>query len=184
VKLTQVGRPIPEEGEENLIRFTHLQRQGNADRSWDSAADHAGGPQVPARDVGNVHRATSPTAVARFLAQEFSHHQRDVRSLSDGVAVATVVVDDQILWPERSYTAYRGGFLSDGQMHGAVHQTPDVQFLGLFLKVPGLAHLLEYPGQFLVTQLSHEIPFLVCQDRLALFDISFFCDHHMLCLSF
>ena len=64
--------------------------------------------------------------------------------------VATVVVDDQVLRPERCDAAYRGSFLSDGQMHGPVHLAAYVQILGLLLKVPDLAHLLQHPGQLLM----------------------------------
>ena len=149
VKLAQVGCAIAEVGQQHLIGMAHLQGQGDTHRGGDAAADHAGGPQVAARDVGDVHRAAAPPAVARLLAQELGHHQRDVGPLGNGVAVAAMVVDNQVIRPERRDAAHRRSFLPNGEVHGAMDQAAHVQLLGFFLKVANLAHLLQHPDQLL-----------------------------------
>ena len=67
-----------------------------------------------------------------------------------------VVVDDQVVRFERGDAAHRRSFHADGKVHRAVDQTPDVEFLSLFLKVAGLAHFLEHPGQLFAGQLLQE----------------------------
>jgi len=55
MKFTQIGGPVTEEGQQNLVGASHLQGQGNTHRGGNSAADHPGCAQVAAGNISDVH---------------------------------------------------------------------------------------------------------------------------------
>ena len=68
------------------------------------------------------------------------------------MAVPAVVMDDQVLGPQRRNAADGTGFLSNRKVHRAMHQAAHIQILGFFFKVADLAHPLQHPGQLFTRQ--------------------------------
>jgi hypothetical protein len=95
-----------------------------------------------------MHRTAPPAAVTWLTAQELGHHRGKIGAFRNRMAMAAMVMDDQVLGPERSNAAHRSRFLSNRQMHGAMHLPPYVKVLCFFFKVADLAHSLQHPNQF------------------------------------
>ena len=116
-----IGCAVAEDGDDDLLAALHLQSQPDADRMRDAAAHDAVRPQVVGGEIGDVHRAAAPAAVAGILAQELGHHQVDIRTLGDEVPVPAMVVDEVIILVDRHAQADCYSLLPRRKVHGAMH---------------------------------------------------------------
>ena len=73
------------------------------------------------------------------------------------MAVAPMVMDDQILGPQRRNAADRARFLSNRKVHRAMHLPAYIQILCFFFKVADLAHPLQHPGQLFTRQFFQQM---------------------------
>ena len=81
------GRAVAEEGDRNLARPAQLRGQGRAARVRDPRADDPVATENVEREIGDVHRAAQPLAVARPLPEHLGHHPAKVGPGRDQVAV-------------------------------------------------------------------------------------------------
>ncbi len=90
------GRAVAEEGERRLVGAAQRRGQRGAAGVGDPGADDAVAAEDVEREVGDVHRAAEPLAVARSLAEHLGHHPVQVGAGRDQVAVRAVVADEVV----------------------------------------------------------------------------------------
>ena len=96
VRRALAGRAVAEEGDRRLARPAQLRGQGRAARVRDPGADDPVAAEDVEREVGDVHRAAEPLAVARPLPEHLGHHPAEVGPGRDQVAVRAVMADEVV----------------------------------------------------------------------------------------
>ena len=90
------GGAVAEEGDRRLPRPAQLRGQRGAARVREPGADDPVAAEDVEREVGDVHRAAEPLAVARPLPEHLGHHPAQVGSGRDQVAVRAVMADEVV----------------------------------------------------------------------------------------
>ena len=88
--------PSPKKATAAWLGAAQLRGQGGAARVRDPGADDPVAAEDVEREVGDVHRAAEPLAVARPLAEHLGHHPAQVGAGGDQVAVRAVVADEVV----------------------------------------------------------------------------------------
>ena len=87
---------VAEEGDDRLALAAQLRRERCAGRVRQPGADDPVAAEDLQRQIGDVHRAAEPLAVARPLAEHLGHHPAEVGAGRDQVAVGAVVPDEVV----------------------------------------------------------------------------------------
>ena len=103
-------------------------------------ADDAVAAEDVEREVGDVHRAAEPLAVARPLAEHLGHHPADVRARRDQVAVRAVVADEVVVVAHHARGADRDRLLADAAVRGAEDHALLEELRGAVLEAPDQQH--------------------------------------------
>ena len=90
------GRAVAEERDGRLAGAAQRRRQGGAAGVGEAGADDAVAAEDVEREIGDVHRAAEPLAVAGALAEHLGHHPPQVRTRGDQVPVRAVVPDEVV----------------------------------------------------------------------------------------
>ncbi len=96
VRCALPGRAVAEERERRLVGAAQRRGQRGAAGVGDPGADDAVAAEDVEREIGDVHRAAEPLAVARPLAEHLGHHPVQVGAGGDQVAVRAVVADEVV----------------------------------------------------------------------------------------
>ena len=112
------GGAVAEEGDRRLPRPAQLRGQRRAAGMWKPGADDPVAAEDVEREVGDVHRAAEPLAVARSLAEHLGHHPAQVGSGRDQVAVGAVMPDEIVGVPHRARRADGDRLLPDAAVRG------------------------------------------------------------------
>ena len=123
---------VAEEGDRNRAGLPFLGAERRADRDRQSAADDPVGAEIAPGRLGDVHGTAAAPAIARFAAEEFREHRRQLRALGDAMPVAPVRGSDEIGVAEGNAYADGSRLLPDRQMHRAVAKAANV---GLFRRL-------------------------------------------------
>ena len=111
---------VAEERDHHLIAASELDRERRADRERHGGADDAVGAQDVALQVGDVHRAAEPAAVAGLAPHQLGHHAVGAGALGDAVAMAAVVARDVVVLAQMRAGADRDRLLADVAVRGAL----------------------------------------------------------------
>ena len=90
------GGAVAEEGERRLVGAAQRRGQRGPAGVGNPGADDAVAAEDVEREVGDVHRAAEPLAVARPLAEHLGHHPVQVGAGCDQVAVGAMVADEVV----------------------------------------------------------------------------------------
>ena len=112
--------PVAEKAHRHIGFAQTFCRQSRPHGNRQTAADNAIGPQIAGLDIGNVHRAATPVAIAGFLAEKFRKHPADIGTFGDAVAMAAMGRGDLVGVGQFHAGGHRTGLLPDRQMHGAM----------------------------------------------------------------
>ena len=93
---TLAGGAVAEEREHGLAGVAELRGERGARRVRQAGADDPVAAEDLQLQVGDVHRAAEPLAVARPLPEHLGHHPAEVGAGRDQVAVRAVVADDVV----------------------------------------------------------------------------------------
>ncbi len=96
-----VDRPIAEKADDDLRRLPHLDPHRRSCGDGDTPTNDSVRTQVLQCQAGDVHRSTPAPTVACFSAKEFRHHQTQVMTLGNGVAVAAMCAYDVVFRIQR-----------------------------------------------------------------------------------
>ena len=89
-------RAVAEEGNRRLSGAAQARGQRRSARVRQAGAHDPVAAEDVERQVGNVHRAAEPLAVAGSLAEHLGHHPAEIGSGCDQVAVRAVVADEVV----------------------------------------------------------------------------------------
>ena len=121
-----------------------------------SPAPHACGMPAPddavaaedvEREVGDVHRAAEPLAVARPLAEHLGHHPPQIGAGRDEVPVRAVVADEVVALPHHARGADGDRLLPDAAVGGAEDDALLEQLLRPLLEHADQAHAAVLLGE-------------------------------------
>ena len=104
-------------------------------------ADDAVAAEDVEREVGDVHRAAEPLAVAGALAEHLGHHPAQVGAGRDQVAVRAVVADEEVRLAHRARGADGDRLLPDAAVRGAEDHALAEQLRRALLEAPDQRHL-------------------------------------------
>ena len=90
------GRAVAEERDRRLAGPAQRRGQRRAAGVRDPGADDPVAAEDVEREVGDVHRAAEPLAVARPLPEHLGHHPAEVGAGGDQVPVRAVVADEVV----------------------------------------------------------------------------------------
>ena len=103
-------------------------------RVRDTGADDAVAAEDVEREVGDVHRAAEPLAVAGALAEHLGHHPAQVGAGRDQVAVRAVVADEVVALAHHARRADGDRLLADAAVGGAEDDALLEELLGAVLE--------------------------------------------------
>ena len=103
-------------------------------RVRDAGPDDAVAAEDVEREVGDVHRAAEPLAVARALAEHLRHHPAQVGTGRDQVAVRAVVADEVVPLAHHPGRADRDRLLADAAVRRAEDDALLEELLGAILE--------------------------------------------------
>ena len=146
------GRAVAEEGDADRARAAQLLGQGGAGAESHAGTDDAVRAQDAALEVRDVHRAAEAVAVALGLAHQLGHHPAQFGALGDGVPVAAVVGQDEVLGLQRLAGAGGDGFLADRGMRRALDPAFEEELLGPPLELADAQHGGQHGDQVLARQ--------------------------------
>ena len=92
------------------------------------------------REVGDVHRAAEPLAVAGALAEHLGHHPAEIGAGRDQVAVRAVVPDEVVGLAHRARGADGDRLLADAAVRGADDHARLEELGGAVLEAPDQVH--------------------------------------------
>ena len=147
-----------EEAKDDAVRPLQVLRQRAAGRDRDVPRHNAGRAQVSPLDVGDVHRAAPPPAVAGRRAEQLGHHCVPVRlpllliaghQVTHGAAVPVPAVGagNQVARRDRRDRADRDPLLARGEVRGAADRQGAQQSVDRVLEVADLTHPPQHLGQ-------------------------------------
>ena len=110
---------VAEEGDRDLPAAPDLRTERRAACDRQAGPDDAVAAEDSELDVGDVHRAAEPAAVAARPAHELGHHAAHVAALRDHVPVTAVVADDVVPGRECRGGADGDRLLPDAAVRGA-----------------------------------------------------------------
>ena len=96
VRRALAGGAVAEEGDHRLTGAADFRRERRPRRMRQAGADDPVAAEDLQRQVGDVHRAAEPLAVARPLPEHLGHHPAEVGSGSDQVPVGAVMADEVV----------------------------------------------------------------------------------------
>ena len=113
------GGAVAEERHRRLVGPAQPCAQGRAAGVGETGADDAVAAEDVQRQVGDVHRAAEPLAVARPLPEHLGHHPAEIGSGRDQMAVRAVVADEEIRGTHDAGGADRDRLLADAAVRSA-----------------------------------------------------------------
>ena len=113
------GGAVAEEGDRDLAGAAQLRGQRGAAGVRDAGADDPVAAEDVEREVGDVHRAAEPLAVAGALAEHLGHHPAEIRARRDQVPVRAVVPDEVVGVAHHARGADRDRLLADAAVRRA-----------------------------------------------------------------
>src|SRR5699024_7457008 len=132
---------VTEEADADLIRAAYLGGEARARGDAVSRADDAVGAEDALVPVRDVHGAALALAVACLPAEELSHHEVEVATLGNDVAVAPVRAGDEVVVAQAFADGGRYRLLAQVQVDEAGYLALCKQPRSRALEVPYAAHL-------------------------------------------
>ena len=142
-----VHRAVAEDAGDDARVPEQLHRVRGARRDLDVRADHAVRAEHPDAEVGDVHRAALAAAASALAAEELAHHRLRVRALDQGVAVAAVGGEQQVLALQVRAHPRRARLLADRRMQRSGHEPFLERRERGLLEGAHAAHVAVVPGQ-------------------------------------
>ena len=99
-------------------------------------------PRLPSERSAMCIEPPAAAADARLFGQQLGHHRAHVLALANGVGMAAMRRDDDIVRPQGRDGADAHCFLPGAQVHGAVHLAQGVLLVSRFLKDARELHLV------------------------------------------
>ncbi len=90
------GGPVAKERDRRLLGPAQLRAQRRTACVREPGADDPVAAEDVEREVGDVHRAAEPLAIARPLPEHLGHHPTKIRPGRDQVAVRAVMADEVV----------------------------------------------------------------------------------------
>ena len=149
-----VGSAIAKDANADLLAFLHLQRQPYPNRLWNAPADNAICAEVVGLKISDVHRAAAAVVVAGVFAQEFRHHQVDIRALGDEMSVPAMMINQIVLGTNCQANPCRHRLLPGRKVHRPMDFARRIQLIRHVLKVPDGAHGPIQADQALIRQVQ------------------------------
>ena len=115
-----VGAAVTEEGDDDAVGLAKLVGEGGAGADGHTRGHDAVGAQDVEIEGGDVHGATETATVARLPPHELGHHEVELGSLGDAVAMPPVIADDGVGVGQIGAGARGHRFLPDIAMGGAL----------------------------------------------------------------
>ena len=125
---------VTEEGDHRLAGSPQRGGKPGPARMRHTGPDDAVAAEDVEREVGDVHRAAEPLAVAGALAEHLGHHPAQVGAGGDQVAVRAVVADEVVALAHHPRRADGDRLLADAAVGGAEDDTLLEQLLGAVLE--------------------------------------------------
>ena len=137
---------VAEEGDDSLALAAELGRERCPGGMRQPGADDPVAAEDLEREVGDVHRAAEPLAVARPLAEHLGHHPAEIGAGRNEVAVRAVVADEVVGVPHHACRADGDRLLADAavrrpedhalleELGGAVLEAADQHHLPVLLE--------------------------------------------------
>ena len=113
------GRAVAEERDRRLVRPAKLRGQRRPARVREAGSDDPVAADDVEGEVGDVHRAAEPLAVAGPPAEHLGHHPAHVGTRGDQVAVRAVVADEVVAGAHDARRRRRDRLLPDAAVRGA-----------------------------------------------------------------
>ena len=134
------GGAVAEVGDRDLAGVVELRGQRGAARVRDPGADDPVAAEDVEREVGDVHRAAEPLAVAGALAEHLGHHPAEIRARRDQVPVRAVVPDEVVRLAHGARGADGDRLLADAAVRGADDHARVEELGGAVFEAPDQVH--------------------------------------------
>ena len=134
------GGAVAEERDHGLAGAAHLRGERGARRVRQAGADDPVAAEDLQRQVGDVHRAAEPLAVARLLPEHLRHHPAEVGAGGDQVAVGAVVADEVVRLPHHPGGPDGDRLLPDAAVRGPEDDALAEELRGAILEQPDQRH--------------------------------------------
>ena len=142
VERADVGRPVAEEGDGDLLGAAQRRRPGRADGHRQVGADDGVGAEHAPVGLGQVHGAALGLAQPGRLAHELGEALLRRRAAGHRVVVAAVGGEDVVVRAQRRARPDRDRLVAGGEVGGALDQAGQEQVVGGLLRAPDDGHLL------------------------------------------
>src|ERR1700722_3194275 len=106
-----------------------------------AAADDSVGAEIAGRRIGDVHRSTFASTIARFFSQQFGEHAIGRGTLGQAMSMAAVRAGDVVVDSQRLADPHGNGFFAAIQMGEPRHESARINLIHLLFKQADARHL-------------------------------------------
>src|SRR5271170_7829678 len=147
VKGALVVGAVAEEGDRHRPGAALLGAERSADSDRNAAPDDAVRAEIAFAQVGDMHRAAAPVAIAGLSAEEFCIHASDIGAFGDAMTMTAMRRSDVVRIGQGRANADRRRLLANRKMHRTVAEAAHIGVLGGFLEAADQMHLAQGRAQ-------------------------------------
>ena len=136
VERPDVGRPVPEERDRDVVGAPHLGRPGRAVRGAEVRADDGVGAHHALRDVGQVHRAALAAEDPVLPAEELGHRRPRIHAARERVRMATVGGERVVAGTQDRAEPGGDRLHAEREVRRALHEVLQEQVVGALAELP------------------------------------------------